>query len=96
MHRQFYPERTKALLVELCIYLGFCLPSEGQDRLIANPPADIDEFTDAVFREEGMDPMAERNVHVRKQVRERVARHLQEFRRNLEQPRESADGNEVL
>jgi hypothetical protein len=83
MHDQLYPARTKALLYELCVDLGFCLPAAGQERLVNDPPADNDAFTDAVFREEGMDPAADRNARLRKQVRNRVARHYEEFWRNV-------------
>ena len=58
MKEPLYPARVRALLYELCVDLGFCLPPAGQQRLESNPPADVDEFTEAVFREEGMDPSA--------------------------------------
>jgi hypothetical protein len=83
MDDRLYPARTKALLYELCVDLGFCLPAAGQERLVNDPPADIDGFTDAIFREEGMDPAADRNVRLREQVRDRVAKHFEEFWRNV-------------
>ncbi len=89
MHDQLYPARTKALLYELCVGLGFCLPAAGQKRLEDDPPSGVDEFTDVVFREEGMDPSAPRNIHLRRQVRERVARHFTEFWRNIDTYRRS-------
>jgi hypothetical protein len=52
-------DRTVAvqrLLDELCVELGFCLPSREQARLLQSPPTDPDEFTNAVFAAEGMDP----------------------------------------
>jgi hypothetical protein len=80
---QMYPARVTALLYELCVDLGFCLPAKGQHHLECDPPTDIDEFTDAVFQEEGMDPSSSSNRNLRKTVRERVARHFEEFRRNI-------------
>ena len=63
---------VESLLSKLCIELGFCLPPEHENRLIENPPATIDEFTDAVFRLEGLDPQnAER--HLYRQVRDKIA-----------------------
>jgi hypothetical protein len=59
------------LLETLCVEMGFCLPPIEQQRLIANPPADIDAFTKAVFVAEGMDQKLHRQLS--KQVRERVA-----------------------
>jgi hypothetical protein len=73
--------QVAALLRELCVELGFCLPAEAQRRLEDDPPPEIDEFTDAVFREEGMDPRAKRNARLRVQVWCRVSRHFQMARR---------------
>jgi hypothetical protein len=47
-----------ALLFELCARLGVCLSKEAQDRLIADPPADVDEFVSAVLRADGGEPEA--------------------------------------
>lgn len=45
------------LLGELCSQLGFCsLPPDRYESLVSNPPADGDDFTDAVFKAEGLDP----------------------------------------
>jgi hypothetical protein len=52
-------DRTVAvqrLLDELCVELGFCLRSRERTQLLQSPPTDPDEFTDAVFAAEGMDP----------------------------------------
>ncbi|MBV9927571.1 MAG: hypothetical protein JOZ96_21315 [Acidobacteria bacterium] len=59
------------LLDELCIELGFCLPPDEQMRLQDEPPEDVDAFTDAVFRAEGLEPTA--NLQLRHQVRAKVA-----------------------
>ena len=40
----------------LCVRLGFCLPDEEHARLESTPPRDVDDFTDAVFAAEGLDP----------------------------------------
>jgi hypothetical protein len=48
---------VEALLDELCVTLGFCLPPDAKEALTANPPGDVDAFTDAVIRAEGMDPV---------------------------------------
>ena len=68
------PLRTKQiayLLDGLCVDLGFCLPPDERARLQDNPPEDIDAFTDEVFRAEGLEPLADRQL--RRQVRARVA-----------------------
>lgn len=45
------------VLYELCVELGFCLPPEEGAKLRTDPPSGVDEFTDAVIRAEGMDPV---------------------------------------
>ena len=70
------PNRVAWLLYELCVDLGFCLPPADLRRLENDPPADIDDFTDAVFVAEGMDPHADRRL--RRQVRDRVAKHFED------------------
>lgn len=37
----------------MCIRFGFCLPPTEIERLAANPPADIDGFTEAALVSEG-------------------------------------------
>ena len=49
---------------------GFCLPEREQARLVQSPPADPDEFSDAVFAAEGLDPRL--FPQLRGQVRARV------------------------
>lgn len=68
---------VQQLLYELCVDLGFCLPPQEQQRLREAPPADADDFTDAVFEAEGMDPG--RHEQLRRQVRERVDRHMRRW-----------------
>lgn len=45
------------LLDDLCVQLGYCLPPETQQRIIADPPPTVDAFTDAVIDAEGLDPV---------------------------------------
>lgn len=62
----------RVLLGRLCVELGFCLAPAANDRLVADPPADAESFTDAVFRAEGMNPeLADR--HLYRQVKAMVA-----------------------
>jgi hypothetical protein len=70
------------LLEELCVRLGFCLPPAVNRRLEGNPPEDVDEFTDLVFREEGLDPHAPSNRRLRRQVLECVAKYFDKWRQN--------------
>jgi len=46
------PNRTDALLVELCTKYGWCLPPEDQHALIAAAPQDRETITDAIIRAE--------------------------------------------
>jgi hypothetical protein len=69
--------KTEVLLSRLCVDLGFCLPPTEQMRLIEKPPKDVQEFTDAVFFAEGLDPtIAER--HLYRQVRDMILAAFQE------------------
>ncbi|MGI5419879.1 hypothetical protein [Actinomadura luteofluorescens] len=60
------------LLRDLCIDLGFCLPPQEQAALCDSPPADVDAFTKAVFRAEGLDPSPHASLYA--QVRKMVAK----------------------
>lgn len=60
------------LLENLCVRLGYCLPPEAQQSLVAAPPQSIDAFTNAVIRAEGRDPILVDN-HSWRQVRAIVA-----------------------
>ncbi|MGW0819243.1 hypothetical protein ACWD00_39620 [Streptomyces viridiviolaceus] len=68
---------VQQLLYELCVDLGFCLPPQEQHHLMETPPADADTFTEAVFEAEGMDPGL--HEELRRQVRERVDRHMRRW-----------------
>jgi hypothetical protein len=71
------PPEVEALLAELCIVLGFCLPPDEQARLRESPPTDVDAFTEAVIRAEGLDPHVDVPRDLRRDMRERVAEHFQ-------------------
>jgi hypothetical protein len=60
------------LLYDLCVRLGYCLPPEDQQRIIDDPPASVDAFTDAVIVAEGLDPVL-MATEQRQQVRRMVA-----------------------
>jgi len=66
-------DQVSALLNELCRVLGFCLAPEEQARLEKSPPTDVDAFTDAVIRAEGLDPQTGISLHMRRDIRSRVA-----------------------
>lgn len=62
---------VEVLLDELCVRLGFCLPPSAKEALIADSPTNVDAFTDAVIRAEGMDPVLI-DSGLRRSVREMV------------------------
>lgn len=63
------------LLYEACTKGGFCLPESEQQRLIDDPPHDVDAFTDAIVRAEGLDPLTI-DTGVYRGLRELVERHF--------------------
>ena len=64
--------QVEVLLSELCIELGFCLPPNARELLRRSPPTTVKEFTDSVFRAEGLDPeIADRGLY--RQVRDLIA-----------------------
>ena len=71
------PQQIESLLQELGRALGFRFSSDTQTRLIHEPPLDADEFTDAVLREQGLDPAAD-IPSLRRVARKIVVRHLME------------------
>src|SRR5688572_20852219 len=73
---QMSSARIDALLSELCVALGFCLSPNEQARLKESPPTDVDTFTDVVIRAEGLDPYVDVPLHLRREVRARVAEHF--------------------
>jgi hypothetical protein len=72
------PDKIAELLTELCVVLGFCLRPDAIARLKSEPPSYADEFTDAVIRAEGLDPYAEIPLHLRRDIRNRVAGHFRD------------------
>ena len=61
---------VRNLLKNLCTNLGFC-SADSDERLRADPPQTVDEFTNAVFAAEGLIPdYADRRIY--RQVREAV------------------------
>jgi len=71
-------QEASALLALLCARLGFCLPPAAEKRLAEHPPADVLEFTAAVFIAEGLEPStADRRIY--RQVKAAVA---EAFRRS--------------
>jgi hypothetical protein len=76
MSFQLSSPQVEALLYELCVVLGFCLSPDEQARLRESPPTEVDAFTDAVIRAEGLDPHADIPLHLRRDVRARVAEHF--------------------
>lgn len=54
MNIKMSPAQTQRLLDELCVDLGFCLPSGEQDQLKNHPPVDVEAFTATVIQLEGL------------------------------------------
>ena len=66
------------LFSKLCVGLGFCLPPENENRLRRNPPDNVDDFTNAVFLAEGLNPeFADRHLYrcVRDVISEAFQKH---------------------
>lgn len=63
--------RIRALLSQLCVELGLCLPPAKHDELVASPPLDGRSFAERVLRAEGLDPDAQ--LELLDQVLSRVA-----------------------
>jgi hypothetical protein len=72
MGTKLAPTEVYSLLSKLCVDLGFCLPPDEIARFQDTPPESVDEFTDAVFVAEGLDPV-DSDTTLRRQVRDRVA-----------------------
>lgn len=66
-------KELECLLDELCLELGFCLPSAARETLIIRSPQEADTFANAVIELEGLNP--ERiDRHLYRQVRALVAK----------------------
>jgi hypothetical protein len=48
--------RVEAVLYELCVEYGYCLPNDELATILSNVPEDADEFLDAVLMAEGNRP----------------------------------------
>lgn len=71
MQIELREKSRERLLSRLCVELGFCLPPEAHDKLLDDPPSDLDGFVTAVFVGEGLDPeMAD--LHLKRQVRDMI------------------------
>ena len=51
--------------------LGFCLPPEGYDRIMDEPPTDLSEFVDLVFSLEGLNPETA-DIHLKRKIRDLI------------------------
>jgi hypothetical protein len=65
-------DEVQRLLSALSLKLGFCLPLPLVKRIINNPPASVDRFTDVVYKGEGLDPDLKSPLYY--QVHELVAK----------------------
>ena len=92
MNFKMSPAQIDALLYELCVVLGFCLPPKEHLRFQSEPPADVDAFTDAVIRADGLDPYAIPR-HLRRDVRARVAKHFRDAEDEFNNQRMRDDQN---
>jgi hypothetical protein len=70
------PRQIELLLDALCGDLGFCLPREAKIRIEQNPGTDVDAFTDAVIRAEGLNPEADISLNLRRDIRAKVLEHF--------------------
>jgi hypothetical protein len=66
------PAEVDAVLSKLCTKLGFCLPVKECERFRTSPPSDVREFTNQVFRSEGLEPKRA-DTELWRQVRDIIA-----------------------
>jgi len=59
------------LLNDLCVKLGFCLPMEGRNRILDDPPEYLDEFVDLIYEFEGLNPETA-DLHVKRMIRDMI------------------------
>ena len=76
MNFKMSPKQVDALLYELCTVLGFCPSPDVHQSFMSSPPGDIDEFTDAIIRADGLDPHSDIPLQLRRDVRAKVAKHF--------------------
>ncbi len=61
---ELMPKTSIEWLIEnLCVNLGFCLPTEAQAQLLEDTPSTAEEFATAVFSAEGIDPASEHRIY---------------------------------
>ena len=63
-------KQVRALLQQLCVELGFCLPPLEIEKLASDPPSGVLDFTNAVLVAEGME-MPSTNLRLCRQVRDK-------------------------
>ncbi|HQW29724.1 MAG TPA: hypothetical protein PK529_11100 [Verrucomicrobiales bacterium] len=89
MSFQLSPVQVEAILYDLCVVFGFCLPPDEQARLRELPPNEVDAFTDTVIRAEGLNPDVDVPLRSRRQMKATVAEHFrkaedeQQFRQRV-------------
>ncbi len=59
------------LLNDLCVTYGFCLPPEGYDKIMDDPPAELSEFVDLVFSLEGLNPETA-DIRLKRKIRDLI------------------------
>ena len=59
------------LLNDLCVKYGFCLPADGYDKIMDEPPTELSEFVDLVFTLEGLDPETA-DLHLKRKIRDLI------------------------
>jgi hypothetical protein len=71
------PDATAALLRDLCVIMGFCLPLDDDRRIQNDPPTDVEAFIDAVYQAEGTDYLT--NKRCRPMMRQITEKHFSEW-----------------
>jgi hypothetical protein len=66
------PKEVQVLLTKLCVKHGFCLPPDGHQKIVDEPPDNVVAFVDAVFAAESLDPETA-NRAIYRRVRDVVA-----------------------
>ena len=59
------------------------MPPKATARLLSDPPTDVDEFVTAVIKAEGLNPDRDVPLHLRRDIKARVAKH---FKKAEEKP----------
>lgn len=64
--------QTEALLYDLCVELGFCLPPDAYSDLVEAPPGTPEAFARAVYAAERLDYDADLRIGLREAVFQRI------------------------